>query len=255
VTDGNIWTIDETIFNNKTKLFLVINLKTRAIVGYAIYNNYLNEEILIELYEEIFSQNSTNNPIIIHSDNEPVFSSQTVLDLLSSKEIKVSYTLANKNQNQVSESINERIKTLVTKMLITQDNKSLRNWRKIVPNKYKHLRISNKSRNVEFCKLLFQSDFFEQNKIKAITYAISEYNRTDFTLGISRQEAKYYNTKLETKAFEYIQLVRSDDLIATKIQKVKLELSKILSLDASESKKISKIASLIVEAKVKRMSY
>ena len=189
-----------------------------------------------------------NNPIIIHSDNEPIFSSQTILDLLSSKEIKVSYTLANKNQNQVSEGVNERIKTLVTKMLITQNNKSLRNWRKTVPNKYKHLRIYNKSRNAEFRKLLFKSDFFEQNKIKAITDAILEYNRTDFTSGISRQEAEYYNSKLEAKAFENIQLVRSDDLIATKIkkenknpiQKVKLELSKILDSDTSESKKISK---------------
>lgn len=93
---------------------------------------------------------------------------------------------------------------------------------------------------------------------------IGMIHRTDFTLGISRQEAEYYNTKLENKAFEDIQLVRSDDLIATKvqkenknsIQKVKLELSKILSLNASESKKISKIASLIVlRAKVRRMSY
>ena len=25
VTDGNIWTIDETIFNKNTKLFLIVN--------------------------------------------------------------------------------------------------------------------------------------------------------------------------------------------------------------------------------------
>ena len=164
VTDGNIWTIDETMFNKNTKLFLIVNIKTRAIVGYSIYKNYLTEEILMELYEEIFLNNSTNNPIVIHSDNQPIFNSQPLLDFLSSKKVKVSFTLTNKNQ--VSESINERIKTLVTKKLITQDNQALRNWRKTIPNKYKYLKIVEKSRNVEFRKLLFNSEFLEQNKIK-----------------------------------------------------------------------------------------
>ena len=31
-----------------------MNIKTRAIVGYNIYKNYLTEENLIKLYEEIF---------------------------------------------------------------------------------------------------------------------------------------------------------------------------------------------------------
>lgn len=254
ITDGNIWTIDETIFNKDTKLFLIVNIKTRAIVGYSIYKNHLTEEILIELYEEIFSNNALSNPIIIHSDNEPIFKSQSLLDFLSSKQVEVSFTLANKNQNQVSESINERIKTLVTKKLITQDNKLLRNWRKTLPNKYKYLKITVKSRNVEFPKLLFNSEFFEQNKIKAITHAISEYNQADFISGITRQEAEYYNNKLETKAFQDIQLVKSDDLIAPKIKKenqksikeVELQLSNILSSGISESEKISRIASLVV---------
>lgn len=156
------------------------------------------------MYEEIFSNNSVNNPIVIHSDNDPTFSSQSLLDFLSSKRVKVSFTLANKNQNQVSESINERIKTLVTKKLITQDNKVLRNWRKTVPKKYKYLKIVDKSRNVEFRKLLFNSEFFEQKKIKAITDAVSEFNQVDFTSKITRQEAEYYNNKLETKAFKDI---------------------------------------------------
>lgn len=255
ITDGNTWTIDETIFNKNTKLFLIVNIKTRAIVGYSIYKKSLTEEIIIEFYEEIFLKNSIDNPIVIHSDNEPTFKSQTLLDFLSSKNIKVSFTLANKNQNQVSESINKRIKTLVTKKLITQDNKALRRWRKTIPNKYKVLRIFEKSRNTEFRKLLFNSEFFEQNKVKAINHAISEYNQTDFTQGITRQEAEYYNNKLESKTFKDTQSVKSDDLMAQKIKKenqnsikkVKSQLSNILSLDLVESEKISKIVSLVVE--------
>lgn len=30
VTDGNIWAIEETIFNPDTKLSMIINLKTKA---------------------------------------------------------------------------------------------------------------------------------------------------------------------------------------------------------------------------------
>ena len=56
LTDGNIWTIDETIFNIDTKLFMIINLKTRAILGYILHQNILNEELIIELYQELFNQ-------------------------------------------------------------------------------------------------------------------------------------------------------------------------------------------------------
>lgn len=108
----------------------------------------------------------------------------------------------------MSESINERIKTLVTKKLIMQDTRALRCWRKTIPNKYKFLKIREKSRNPEFRKLLFNSEFFEQNKIKAINHAISEYNQTDFTQGITRQEAEYSNNKLESKTFKDTQLVK-----------------------------------------------
>ena len=54
LTDVNIRTIDETIFNESTILFSVVNLKTRAIVGYVIYRNFLNEDIIMELYDKLF---------------------------------------------------------------------------------------------------------------------------------------------------------------------------------------------------------
>ena len=69
--------------------------------------------------------------------------------------IEVSLTLGNKHQNQVSESINERIKTF------TKDIKAFKEWRKTVPNKFKYLTINNKSRNTEFRRLLFKSQFFK----------------------------------------------------------------------------------------------
>lgn len=78
------------------------------------------------MYHQILSPYKKNNPIIIPSDNELVFSSENLIKFLDSKEIKVSLTLGNKNQNQLSEAINDRIKTLVTINLITKDTKGLR---------------------------------------------------------------------------------------------------------------------------------
>lgn len=90
---------------------------------------------------------------------------------------------------------------------------------KTVPKKFKFLKITNKSRNIGFRKLLFNSEFFKQKKVQAIIDAISQYNQVDFTFGISRQEAEYYNTKLESKNIDSVQLVRSNDLMALKIKK------------------------------------
>lgn len=150
-------------------------------------------------------------PVLIHSDSEPAFSSKKIRTFLQESNIELFLTLGNKNQNQVSESINERIKTLVTKGLITKNTEALREWRKNVPSKLKHLTINNKSRNTEFHQLLFHSQLFKQEKINAITDAISQYNQTEFTSGISRQEAEYYNSKLEPKNSENIQLIKSND--------------------------------------------
>ena len=84
--------------------------------------------------------------------DEPIFSSKLILDFRSRGNIKQSSTLDHKNQNPVSE-------------LIIKKTKALINWRKTVPNKFKYLKIFNKYRNVEFIKLLFNSDFFEQKKL------------------------------------------------------------------------------------------
>lgn len=65
-------------------------------------------------------------------------------------------------------------------------------------NRYKNLKIVEKSRNSEFRKLWFNSEFFEQNEIKTISHVISKYNKIDFTEGITRQEAEYYNHKLQS---------------------------------------------------------
>lgn len=49
VTDGNIWSADETIFNSETALFLVVNNQTRAILGYILHTDCKHEDLILEL--------------------------------------------------------------------------------------------------------------------------------------------------------------------------------------------------------------
>ena len=60
----------------------------RQLMRLYLIQNYLTEEIFIELYEEIVSSNSINNPIVIHSENESIFKSRSLLNFLSSKKVK-----------------------------------------------------------------------------------------------------------------------------------------------------------------------
>ena len=101
--------VDETI------VFIVVNWKTWAILRY-IY--FLNNDTIIELYHKILESYNNNSPIIINSDTKPAFTTEKVQEFLNKQELKinVSLTLEEKHQNQVSESINERIKTLVIKL-------------------------------------------------------------------------------------------------------------------------------------------
>jgi len=89
VTDGNIWTVDETIFNSDTKLFMAVNLKTRHILGYILHQDKIESDLLIEFYNQMFENSSNNCPIIIHSDNEPAFINEKVKIFLANQKPRV----------------------------------------------------------------------------------------------------------------------------------------------------------------------
>lgn len=82
VINGNIWSIHETNFNLNTKLFIVIHLKTRAILSYILYETVLNEKIITELYQKLLNQSNYNNIIEVHSEMNPTFNSDKVKEFL-----------------------------------------------------------------------------------------------------------------------------------------------------------------------------
>ena len=257
VTDGNIWTIDETIFNSKTIVFLVVNLKTRAIIGYILHPDCQNEDLIIELYERILEQYTIGQePIYIHSDLEPTFVSKEVRDFLEEHKIEISSTLGEKNQNQVSEAINESIKSLVAEILIEKENKGLKAWRKTMSSKYKSWPKKKRIRNKDFRKELFESDYFHTKRWESIEEAIFRYNQRSFSnkSKVTRRQAEYYNSKLQPRQIDNVQLVRSDDLLAQKvlnenvvaIEQAELEIKMILQAETSIETKMTQIALLTI---------
>lgn len=254
VTDGDIWTVDETIFNSETMLYLVINIKTRAILGYILHNDCKNDDLIIELYEKILQQYKFNKPVFVHSDTEPEFTSKKVREYLDKKGIKVSTTKGKKNQNQLSESINEQIKMLTTLVLLEKETSDFKNWRKNLNPKFKNLRKVIRAKSTEFRKELFKSNYFTKCRLKAIPDAIKRFNDRLYIDGISRQQAEYYNTKIVGKTLEDVQLLRSDDEFAQAlknssviaIKAVEQHLRKIMESDQDVDNKLTNIAALVV---------
>ena len=139
ITDGVIFTVDETIFNEETKLFLVISLNTRAVLGFIQGRNCRDEDVIIELYSKILEEYQfESKPCFIHSDMEQSYHSEKVSKFLESKGIYLSGTMGRKNQNQLSESLNNRVKYIVTQNMLKDTNaKGYREFAQTLPAKYR----------------------------------------------------------------------------------------------------------------------
>ena len=99
ITDENVWTIDEIILNPTTKLFLMLSLKTFAILGYIIYQNTLNDDSIIEFYQKVLDQYHNDSILGIHSDSDFIFKSEKIKKILDKEKIKISSTTDLKNKN------------------------------------------------------------------------------------------------------------------------------------------------------------
>jgi integrase len=147
VIDGNLWGVDEIIFNPTSKLLMVRNLKTKVILGFTFHSDIFDQEVIDQFHQNLLDHYQIDQTI----------------ELLSKKDF----------------DIQEKIKFLVTLQLIQKDSRALRKWRKNVPKSFKMMSHIQKSKNDEFRRLLFESEYFHQNRLKAVSNAISEYNQTE----------------------------------------------------------------------------
>lgn len=258
VTNGNIWTVDETSFNEETKLFLVVSLKTRAILGYIQGGNCQNEYMIIELYKRILDEYEFSGPpCVIHSDMEPAFHSKNIREFLGEHNVHVSITKGVKYQNQVSEAVNSRIKYLVAEIMLEDANSwSYRKFKQSLPEDLKPIRLKiDRCRSKEYKKHLFQSEWFKSQQHEVIQQAIIKYNKTDYSRGISREEAHYYDSFIESANIDNINLVSSEHVLAQKIKneniasikQVQTKITEILKTESNTEEKIAEIMSLMFQ--------
>ena len=258
VTDGVIWTVDETIFNKETKLFLVVSLNTRAILGYIQGKNCRNDDLVIELYKKILDEYEfPSKPCFVHSDLEETYHSKKVQQFLSNQGIYISTTEGVKNQNQLSESINNRIKYLVaSKLLENTNSKAYREFSISLPDELRSIRKKvHRCQDKEYRKYLFESKLFKNQRQEVIQGAILEHNRKDFTKGISRQEAQYYDSFIDGRTIDSTQLVNKKDMFAQKVQDenvasiqfVQSKVSSILKSDIQSERKLAELVSLVCQ--------
>lgn len=152
---GNQWSINEIYFNATTQLFLLWNVSTKVILGSCLLENgeVMKESIRTEFHQILLQEYDIRNDIKI-----------TFIEDLTTEE------MANK------------MIELILFALIQKDSKSLRNWRQTVPKSIKLLSNTKKVKNAEFQSLLLNSDYFQENKSKAIATAILEYNERRLAL-------------------------------------------------------------------------
>lgn len=174
VTDGNIWTVDETFFTNEICLFLVTNLKTRVILGYILGHKEAKSFYILELYRKILlTYKVGQNPLFIHSDlKEEYYKSKEIIRFFEEEKIQLSLASGNKHQNQVSESINDKIKYETILYLISKDMRLLRALIKTQFSIFKGKNNKNKARARSYRKWFFNTNFFKQHAFSAIQKAI-----------------------------------------------------------------------------------
>lgn len=156
-------------FSEKIFLFIAINLKTHALLGYILGHQPASSFYIVELYKKILTNYNVNqNSLIIHSDLKVKYTSSEVQKFFAKENIKISVASGKYHQNQVSESVNDKIKALVILELISKDTRRLRALIKTQPSVFKGKSIISKSRNKDYRKSFFNSDFFQQNAFSAI---------------------------------------------------------------------------------------
>ena len=210
VTNSNIWVVDETFFSSQFSLFLVTNLKTRAILGFGFKVNKTNQtnnaelhsDDIFELYQEL--TNEFAMPLKIHFDQKPSYQSQKIIEWSNQNNIELSITNG-PNENQVAESVNSAIKKYFFYSVLKSTTNAFKQWRKTWPNEVKNISFEKKYKKTSLFHFLLNSDFFK-NKLDVFLHikeAIYIYNsKTNTKLlksEFSRIEEETFNKKVFTQ--------------------------------------------------------
>jgi hypothetical protein len=185
LVNTDIWVMDETYLNKNIVILIVVALKTTVILGICIdfnkdnsKNAYINAHVIKELYEQIIEKGN-NVPKFIHTDQKEEYRKPVILDFFEQNNITPS--VAGKNENQLAESVNNQIKSLIVQGLY-EKNKNTRSaafltFQSLCPDKFKKLSVNQKKVSKAFREFLFHSKFFNEevnNKLLVFTFTTDE---------------------------------------------------------------------------------
>lgn len=186
IVNADVWVMDETYFSDKIVLLLVISLKTTAIIGSCFSKSteddqkaYIYATEIEQVYTDIIDAGH-NVPKCIHTDQKPEYQKPNILNFF--EQLKISPSVAGKNENQVVESINNQIKTLIVVIIFEmyKKNSYFIAFLALMPEKFKSkaFTTTKKSTDKTFRDLLFQSDFFQRYVDLNIVFkeAINRFN-------------------------------------------------------------------------------
>lgn len=221
VTNSNVWSVDETFFNKNQVLFLVINNKTRAIIGFiykkasveSISTNkpiYCNSDNILCLYEKLVNQYAS--PKIIHCDSNPTYVSKNIQKFCEDEEITLSTTESKPKNNQVIEAVNNAIKINIV-FIISKIKRphQYREWHNAFYKNDSSVKSPTaRSTNANYRKELFTSELFLnlQNLENYILESVQLYNQNLSNIPelnykkITRGEFEYLNTFIYVTHFK-----------------------------------------------------
>lgn len=218
ITNGNIWVADETLLGISYSLFLLANLKTRAIIAYGLKKApkkaQLSGDEVLDIYSDTLQV--YQKPHIIHTDTCPHYTTPDIRQWCQIKGIKLSTTENSPRQNQVIEAINKAIKDNLIEHILTNQNttNSFKQWRKRWPNEFKHMVKNKKIRSKSFRKFLFGSTYFSKikNIFEICSHAVQKYNgkpnRPPLTSNFSREREEHLN-----KFIKNVEVISTDNKV------------------------------------------
>ena len=159
ITNGTVWTVDETFFGETFILFLIISLKSRAIIGLILSKKRAQEDEILELYELLVQEIKGGTPHIIHSDCALEYQTNKIKQFCKEHNIQMSNSIGSAHQNQVSESVNNVIKATVIEELHKQSG--FKAFENTIPENLKTLSFEEKKKNKEYRKFIFNSLLFK----------------------------------------------------------------------------------------------
>lgn len=223
ITNSNVWTVDETFFSSKYVAFIVINLKTRCILSYGtkkltvdnnqnviknnnvIYKVGFNSDEILSVYQETIQ--CYNKPEKIHSDNNPTYFSNSIYTFAKDYNIKLSQTNTERHSNQVSEAVNNALKSYFITAVHRKNRRNYKAFRLQWPDKFKNLLDIKRRDNKQFREMFFESHFFknEINFLEFFEEAVNIYNNKickALDLKQSRLKTEEYNNHIITTGNE-----------------------------------------------------